>query len=1465
MGKVCSKTKGGALGSLGGFAALNTRAGGGVVPASAEHAEGGEGGTLVASVSRRNANRIEEEDEEANWAREAEESAVRLKVEKAFKHIRSGELAKAKEAFEEVLGEKLKHEKQGGEEGSRDERPSTSKTIKQLRFVAARNLAKLLEEESKKAQGEGLQLKQKALDLYVDAVGYDAKDVVVWHRLGSLALEMGNFVLTRFAFSRGLSLSPNHPLLLDKYLSLCTVLGDKVNATVAAKRIVAVNPRHETALSWLVRGGERTEAGGKDVEMEEVGTPSKDGGKGKGKSNNGDSAISLPVEEVHVQVVKTSEGSVGDVLRKLLEVWKVNQKLNGQLVYVKLEFDDDDVEHPVEMDTQEVPEGSPEKETGEKGQDSPASEGSPPKATEEAEGKEGLGGKTDQAKEDNQNGKKRKKAEDKSEQPGARRSRRVKTLQKEKEEQEKIEAQKVAEEIVTMTNPNDYKSQLEESMKRLDEISQQHSKTDVEVLESVKSAAKPSDKLERSFMREFTEGQHGPRGVEDAIASLVTALASGKNPGVLAPVIQQEGVRKALKDSYVVLRHCDLHAESVMLLLEVYLDCMLEENQKKSCPSKRSRHDSNSKTGAKVSLESSMRTLADRLSTQLLLEAKKDSEVLARYYWNQSRFLKVVKDTGKLQEEYIARLKRILLRGTSDSENNPAGGSAEKMHFPWYKHDNRISVAIVEQMAQCSGNMLDSALQKSKTLYKEEKFAEVVVELGGVIRKMEENTFLPLQTHDVLDDKLNHSVLTLLMDAGQKSKHSSRIDLLCAVRLLLAVFASNSEDDEMTALLPTSLSWNVRKCAHILANLMNEDRVDGIDFTKVLSELQFIKSCFKRLLLKCYRDLYVKQGALKPASKLENPHSCRNQLIDASICLCAITLMELKAQPPDRDAQPKECLLSDVVRLFGSVHNIVVEVQAHGIRDGIFLDFALHQLKVLGDLASKESQNASDVMGAIESSSKLMIFSLYGIDLGLDCGRKVLDHPGECSFRCRRACRDAWKHVYDFAQVGQKELHSLDLCFENILKHYSDVPPGLKSENFLQDVFKDLEAVLEDKEGLRSATRRLEKSRDRELQGMYPEDASIFRNIYRLLIECTPDEAILEDCKLYAGHAIKPEGHEDIRRGSKPYVNHILMNPMDVEGWLNLGIFLDQAKDLIQNDAAKLFSPNHLRGEKAKASRVENLQMTRTLRDRIGKSLIVAHTLLSESDTKELRESVLDLLSLCMYDAVQNVPPEYNQDKDSYAYKHSLLTAKRSFQELKECRHSDWRLCLGLGKVFDKLGEHGEAQAEYQRAVDYSSAKLLEPLHRLRASKLKVLVKAYHDGDLAAQEDLDAAMEELGAQKDYPPSRYTLARALYAVNKRAKALEMIEPFFSAGKNGGFRVNMWEDECLRHGREESSRKLVCRVRKALSLYIQCLVQAKDIQRINAMHVYLSRNRGWGQCLSDLPVIHKLFAMDPDESR
>ena len=256
------------------------------------------------------------------------------------------------------------------------------------------------------------------------------------------------------------------------------------------------------------------------------------------------------------------------------------------------------------------------------------------------------------------------------------------------------------------------------------------------------------------------------------------------------------------------------------------------------------------------------------------------------------------------------------------------------------------------------------------------------------------------------------------------------------------------------------------------------------------------------------------------------------------------------------------------------------------------------------------------------------------------------------------------------------------------------------------------------------------------------------------------------------------------------------------------------------------------------------------------------------------------------------------QDKGSPAYERSLRVAKRSYLELRELRGAkDWRLCLGLGKTLEKLGEHQEAQREYELAVEFAKPKLLEPLHRLRASKLKRLValsaqgqaktvspthppaspltgSTTDDREIASfsvidgrdcffnpKEDVTEALTALESQKAYPPSRYTLARAYFLLGQKTKALETIETLFTAGKNGGFRINIWEDECLQHGREESSRKLVCRVRKALSLYIECLVHAKDLQTLNAMHIYLSRN-SWGQCLSDLPVIHNLFGMHTD---
>ena len=183
--------------ALGGFAALNANAGPG---------RGDETGATHAAPSG-----IASSGgfAGATWAREAAESELRGRVEAALKLLRDGDRAMGKRALQDLLD--------SGEEAS------SGRATKQLRFIAAKNLAKQIEEESAVADAPANRrhtLQAEALALYVRATSYDANDVVVWHRLGSLAWALGKTALARLAFERGLALSPGHELLLGKAIAL---------------------------------------------------------------------------------------------------------------------------------------------------------------------------------------------------------------------------------------------------------------------------------------------------------------------------------------------------------------------------------------------------------------------------------------------------------------------------------------------------------------------------------------------------------------------------------------------------------------------------------------------------------------------------------------------------------------------------------------------------------------------------------------------------------------------------------------------------------------------------------------------------------------------------------------------------------------------------------------------------------------------------------------------------------------------------------------------------------------------------------------------------------------------------------------------------------------------------------------------------------------------------------------------
>ena len=1471
------------------------------------------------------------ENEEANWAMEAEESAIRLKVENGLKHIRDGDRARGKEAFEEVLKNDLK----------------SSKTIKQLRFVAARNLAKALEEEStnvevEKDEEKRRKLRARALELYVEAVDFDAKDVVVWHRLGTLAQELDNVVLARFAFSQGLSLSPNHQLLLEKYFNLCKSLGDENSTTLTAKRIVALNPNHKDVLSWI-RNPNKDKETGEARERRGASAAGHDAAEGGERLS--------PSAEIKVEVLRTNEYSIHELMTKLLELSESNR--TGTFCMLKTEYQveeirTDEVEDADANNKKKESGMKVKSETDVKMKDAIQENG---KATEE---EEQIKGKKEGESEAN-----KKRKLDKEEQPEqpARRSRRVRTLQKEKEEKEKNEIDKIAEEIVTMTTPSEYKSQIESKTKKLDELFQMGRQNDDSKLESANNAAtKSSDAKEKAFLQEFAGRRDGKAlSVDMVLDDLVDALAA--NSFVLGAILQREDMRSALAKAYKVLQHSDLSTQTTLFLMEIYFDCMMEERQRKRYPSKRGAKASKAKQPEKSHGEM-IQTLGTRLETQLILEVDIESDycdIIPRFFWNQSRFLRLVKD--KKSQEYFQMLKNYL----SKNQDKPLGALA------WCKHDPCISLESIE--TACNDSRIDTTLQRSKVLYNENKYEEVVAELSKVL--FTEKNPLPLHTNDILEDKTNLSALSLLMEASQKCDTGRNVGMMCAIRLLLAVFVNDISESE----LPPSTSMKVRKCMNIIKKFMTASTtVEDFDsiIQEVWSEIGFIKNCFRTLLHKCYSKLYI-SGPANIASthcKLENPHSCRNQLVDASVGLCAFQVMQYRwfssrrlppniphpVEKPTLDSQkPLElpCTVleaqGDTIDLFTSVYNLNMEVQAHTIREGFFLDLCLHVSKLFmtsikGQPEGIEAKHLSD----LGDQMKRLIYSMYGMDLGLQEKSKIIDFPGVFSFSSKRSCYDVWQIVYDFAEKSdKKQLSFLELCFKDMMKFFESTPPDIERE-FLSSLLEN-ESLDENVILSKDFVTQLEeyKSKNDAVMSSLPEiDRSIFKNLYRLLIQSQAKlekDSLLRTCKVYAGHAITPDGHKDIAMEAKPFINHLAMNVMDSEVWLNLGIVYDQAKDLLQNDAAKLIPASQW------STNTVNLELARDLSKKIKTCLLISYALVqfSPEGTPTMsdisKEELLEMLALSMYDAIINVAPEYNQlttnPVKGPSYRSCLNLAQRFFIELKPYKPNDWRLCLGLGKTIEKLEGSLTVAAlkEYERAIEYGKT-LLEPLYRLHASRLKLLLRCVSEG-LPIAEDVkenvlglsflapeaseeksflkqgkreslkrrisekygpscpaeirDALIDAMEAlsfclqiHKYHYPAIYRLAEAFYSLGDKQEALEVITSCFKKNKNDKFSINMWEDQALCTikkkveepgeyrvgrapqlisgvGREESSRKFVSKVRKALSLYIKCLVYAKDIQTLHSMYIYLSKSSEW-RCLDDLPVLQSSYCKDLAEA-
>jgi tetratricopeptide (TPR) repeat protein len=113
--------------------------------------------------------------------------------------------------------------------------------LRKVRGLCFKMLSQIAEE-----QGD----KDTAMRRLGDALALDDSDVIMWHRLGCLALDVNRLNVARTAFERGLKLRPHHPLFLDKLCEVAFAIGDFDACRSAADMLLTLAPAHPRGLVY---------------------------------------------------------------------------------------------------------------------------------------------------------------------------------------------------------------------------------------------------------------------------------------------------------------------------------------------------------------------------------------------------------------------------------------------------------------------------------------------------------------------------------------------------------------------------------------------------------------------------------------------------------------------------------------------------------------------------------------------------------------------------------------------------------------------------------------------------------------------------------------------------------------------------------------------------------------------------------------------------------------------------------------------------------------------------------------------------------------------------------------------------------------------------------------------------------------------------------------------------------------
>ncbi|XP_063980045.1 calcineurin-binding protein cabin-1-like isoform X2 [Diachasmimorpha longicaudata] len=190
-------------------------------------------------ISALNEESSEESDEENNLpkiTKEAQEQIALIEYNKALELLTESKIEDALHILKDLLETELLDQVEKPEVPDGRSRPMLS-----LKYCCYKNIGGIYAQMNRY---------EKAIDYYWEAANLDDTDVMLWCRMGSLALETANLEFACSSFKQGLKCNPNHWPCLDSIITAMFAVPDYMNCLLYISMALERDPSYVKGLAF---------------------------------------------------------------------------------------------------------------------------------------------------------------------------------------------------------------------------------------------------------------------------------------------------------------------------------------------------------------------------------------------------------------------------------------------------------------------------------------------------------------------------------------------------------------------------------------------------------------------------------------------------------------------------------------------------------------------------------------------------------------------------------------------------------------------------------------------------------------------------------------------------------------------------------------------------------------------------------------------------------------------------------------------------------------------------------------------------------------------------------------------------------------------------------------------------------------------------------------------------------------